>query len=237
MALGLTDWIETHVKPARQIPPRRLSEEFFFRDPLRPMYSDNHYFFSPADGVILYQKIVAPDEAVVDLKGTAYTLREALRDPTYAKESLIIGIFMTLYDVHVNRIPFAGRLSYRWLPPLETHNHPMLDVELRLFEELKISVGEGRYLRSNERVLNRIFAPDLRMSYSLVQLADYDVRCITPFELRQNWPCAQNQRFSQVRFGSQVDLIVPLSESFEFTPILQPGMHVEAGLDPLISIS
>jgi phosphatidylserine decarboxylase len=44
-------------------------------------------------------------------------------------------------------------------------------------------------------------------------------------------------RFSQVRYGSQVDLIIPLSSKFEFTPIQQTGHHIEAGIDPLVRVT
>jgi phosphatidylserine decarboxylase len=47
----------------------------------------------------------------------------------------------------------------------------------------------------------------------------------------------QNERFSVVRYGSQVDLIVPLSERFDFTPVFPSGVHVEGGLDPLLEVS
>ncbi len=71
----------------------------------------------------------------------------------------------------------------------------------------------------------------------MLQIADFDVDSILPFELKQNRPFSQNKRFSQIRYGSQVDLIVPLSERFEFTPTQQTGMHVEAGIDTLIKIT
>jgi phosphatidylserine decarboxylase len=48
---------------------------------------------------------------------------------------------------------------------------------------------------------------------------------------------AQNQRFSMIRYGSQVDLIIPLSEQYLYTPVLGAAMHVEAGLDPLVRIT
>jgi phosphatidylserine decarboxylase len=156
---------------------RWLSECHFFRDPIRPLFGDASYFFAPADGVVLYRKVVAPDEAVVDVKGVAYSLRDALREPSFDRPSLVIGIFMTFYDVHVNRIPLGGRLSYR------------------------------------------------------------DIDCILPFERKQGRHFAQNQRFSQIRYGSQVDLVVPLSPSFELSPLVEVGVHVEAGVDRLIRIA
>jgi phosphatidylserine decarboxylase len=86
-------------------------------------------------------------------------------------------------------------------------------------------------------MLNTIFSIELQQKYYILQIADYDVDCITPFHLKQNKHFAQGQRFSQIRYGSQVDLIIPLSESFEFVPLLQSGMHVEAGVDPIVKIS
>ena len=236
MPKKLQDWLETDVRPFRDKPLTWLSQYHFFRDPIRPTYSDLSYFFSPADGIILYQREVDPDECIVEIKGRAYSLRDAMRDPHYDARSLVIGIFMTFFDVHINRIPFPGRLSYRELEPLHTYNWPMLGVEKSLLTDLSFDMSSAGYLHNNQRMLNRVYAPGLRDYYYILQIADYDVNCIMPFQLKQNSPFAQNQRFSQIRYGSQVDLIIPLSERFRFTPILEPGLHVKAGLDALIRI-
>ncbi|MDX1345621.1 MAG: hypothetical protein R3179_06955, partial [Sedimenticolaceae bacterium] len=92
------------------------------------------------------------------------------------------------------------------------------------------------YLFNNQRVLNRIFSMDLRETYYILQVADYDVDAITPFRLKQNQHFAQNERFSQIRYGSQVDLIITLSDRYNYRPLLDVGMHVEAGIDPLVRI-
>ncbi|MDD5035140.1 MAG: phosphatidylserine decarboxylase [Methylococcaceae bacterium] len=215
---------------------RYLSEQHFFRDPARPMYSDTSYFFSPADGVILYQKTVGPAECLVEIKGKNYTLRQALRDDCFNQSCLVIGIFMSMYDVHVNRIPYTGNLSYKLLPAIETHNLPMLAVEDALLGEALRPCDEADYLFSNQRMLNKVYAPSLEITYYILQIADYDVATILPFELGQNHPFAQNRRFSQIRFGSQVDLIIPLSERWTFETLLPDRMHVEAGVDPLVRI-
>src|SRR5881397_3707765 len=104
MSATLQEWVEMEVRPLRDKPMTWLSQRHFFRDPSRPSCSDTSFFFSPADGIILYQEVVAPDEAIVDIKGKPYRLRDAMRDEDYARRSLIIGIFMTFFDVHVNRI-------------------------------------------------------------------------------------------------------------------------------------
>jgi phosphatidylserine decarboxylase len=183
MAKSLKDWVEHDVAAVRDRSLAWLSQEFFFRDPTRPTYSDTNYFFSPADGIVLYQLTVDPDEPIVDIKGKRYSLQDAMRHPSYDKRSIVI------------------------------------------------------YLHNNQRMLNRVWAPDLGQSYYILQIADYDVDCIMPFQLKQNWPFMQNERFSVVRYGSQVDLIVPLSERFDFTPVFPSGVHVEGGLDPLLEVS
>jgi phosphatidylserine decarboxylase len=235
--MRLHEWLETEVRPFRDKPISWISQYHFFRDPMRPTYSDTSCFFSPADGIILYQRTVEPDECILDMKGKDYSLRDAMRDPDFSAPSLVIGIFMTFFDVHVNRIPYPGLLSYKATDPIDTYNRPMLDVEISILEDLRISMDSLEYLHNNQRMINQIYSPELSQSYYLLQIADYDVDCITPFQLKQNHPVVQGQRFSQVRYGSQVDLIVPLSPRFEFTTIQETGDHVEAGITPLIRVT
>ena len=237
MAKSLKSWLETDVQPYRDKSIAWISQYHFFRDPVRPSYSDASCFFSPADGIILYQRAVQPDECIVDIKGRSYSLRDALRDPHYDAPSLVIGIFMTFFDVHVNRIPYSGHLSYRQLDPIDTYNHPMLDVEKSILGELRIASDTLGYLHFNQRMVNRIYSSTLGQSYYVLQIADYDVDCITPFCLQQNHPIGQGERFSQVRYGSQVDLIVPLSRRYDFATLQRIGSHVEAGQDPLVRIT
>lgn len=236
MAKRLDEWVRNDVAHLNKKPLKWLSEENFFRDPSRPMFSEPNYFFSPADGIIVYQCVVDAASPVIDIKGKPYSLRDGMQDPAFDKTCLVIGIFMTMYDVHVNRVPYDGFLSYKPLDPIGTFNHPMLDVERGLINELTIDHGSATYLHHNQRVLNRIYAPDLGESYYVLQIADYDVNCVTPFTLEQNTPVSQNQRFSQIRFGSQVDLILPLTKRYAFETVQEIGTHVEGGIDPLVAI-
>lgn len=236
MALTIEEWLGQKVEPYKDKSIRWLSEHHFFRDPMRPQFSDPAFFFSPADGIIIYQKVVDPREPIVEIKGTEYSLCEAMRCPRYDRKSLVIGIFMTFYDVHVNRMPYAGRVSYKELPPIDSYNYPMLSVETGFIEQLCVDIREANYLHNNQRILNRVDSPALHDRFYVLQVADYDVDSITPFELKQNQQFAQNARFSQIRYGSQVDLIVPLSDRYDFEFVHDVGVHVEAGVDPLIRI-
>jgi len=237
MAKTLEEWIDSDVRPYQDKSVAWLSQHHFFRDPSRPTYSDLSYFFAPADGVIVYQRTVEPEEEIVDIKGRPYSLREALREPDFKLCSLVIGIFMTFLDVHVNRIPYPGQLSYKELDPIDTYNHPMLDVEKSIFDDLRIPTEAMGYLHHNQRMVNRVYSSELGGTYYILQIADYDVDCITPFDLKQNQAVAQGERFSMIRYGSQVDLVVPVSRRFDFELLQETGNHVEAGIDPLIKLT
>lgn len=237
MPKTLKTWIESEVKEVKSKPLRWLAERYFFRDPSRPVFSNVHFFYAPADGIVLYVKTVAPDECIVDIKGKSYSLVTAMHCKDQLKDCLVIGIFMTFYDVHVNRVPYAGRLSYKELESICSYNYPMIDVEKAIINEVVPFTKSAAYLFNNQRVLNRVYSLELKQHYYILQIADYDVDCITPLKLKQNQAFAQNQRFSQIRYGSQVDLIIPLSSIFNFEPIIDMGMHVQAGIDPLVRIS
>ena len=236
MAKSLCEWVASDVRPLRDQSLAWLSQHYFFRDPARPTYSDPSYFFSPADGVIVYESVVAPQDAILDIKGKRYSLQQALRDETFDRASLVIGIFMTFFDVHINRVPYPGRLSYREEDPIDTYNHPMLQVENDLLDDLRIKTDSLGYLHHNQRMINRIYAEALGRSYYVLQIADYDVDCITPFNVKQNQPVCQGERFSQIRYGSQVELIIPLGGPYHFATVQETGDHVEAGIDPVVEV-
>ena len=237
MAQKLEDWLDTEVEELSKLPVGDLSNTFFFRDPMRPNYIDYQHFYSPADGVILYQKIVEDiNDPIIEIKGKNYTLPQVVGDKNYNKPSLVIGIFMTFYDVHINRIPYSGVLSYKPLDPIESVNKPMLAVEKDILE-MAINPNNMGYLHYNQRMWNKIYSPSLNYNYYLIQIADEDVNNIAPFVNHQHEMMEQNSRFSLIRWGSQVDLVLPLDERFNFELLLENEMHVNAGLDKLIKIN
>ena len=235
MAEKLEDWLNGEVAELSKLPVGELSNTFFFRDPIRPTYIDHEHFYSPADGTILYQKVVQPNEQVLEIKGIDYTIQDVMGDSEYNKPSLVIGIFMSFYDVHVNRIPYGGVLKYRHMEPIESMNKPMLAVEKDILNKV-INPNNMEYLKYNERMFNQVYVPSLDYTYYLIQIADEDVNVIAPFK-HQGDLCAQNERFSLIRWGSQVDLVLPLDSRYNFETVLDDTMHVNAGLDKLIKIN
>ena len=235
MAEKLEDWLNGEVAELSKLPVAELSNTFFFRDPVRPTYIDNEHFYSPADGTILYQKVCHPGEQVLEIKGIDYTIQDVMGDKNYNKRSLVIGIFMSFYDVHINRIPYGGVLKYKNLEPIESTNKPMLAVEKDILNKV-INPNNMDYLKYNERVLNTVYNSTLDYTYHIVQIADEDVNVIAPFK-QQGDLCTQNERFSLIRWGSQVDLVLPIDKRFSFELLLKETMHVNAGLDKLIKIN
>ena len=236
MAKTLDQWIATDVAKAEKLGVTKLSTEFFFRDPSRPNYIDHEHFYSPADGVILYQKFIKdPTQPVVEIKGMNYTLQDVMGDKDYNKPSLVIGVFMSFYDVHINRVPYGGIIRYKRLEPIESTNKPMLAIEKDILNKT-INPDNLEYLKYNERMLNEFYIPSLDYKYYVLQIADEDVNVIAPFHEQDNL-LVQNERFSLIRWGSQCDLVLPLDDRFNFEIYQDDHVHVEAGVDQLVKVS
>ena len=237
MAKKLEEWLDTDVEEMSKHSVGELSNLYFFRDPLRPNFIDYEHFYSPADGVILYQKFLEDaNDPVVEVKGVNYTLKDILGNKNYDKPSLVIGVFMTFYDVHINRIPYGGRLTYKNLDPIESTNKPMLATEKDILN-MAINPNNLDYIKNNERMCNKIYNSIIDYTYYVVQIADEDVNVIQHFTTDQNEIFSQNERFSLIRWGSQCDLILPLDDRFDFEILQDDTDHVKAGLDKLVKIN
>jgi phosphatidylserine decarboxylase len=208
----------------------------FHRDPMRPIYLDPTVFYSPADGIVLYaRESIGPDQRIVDIKGQKFTVRDILDDQDYDRDSMVVSVFMTKLDVHVNRIPTAGAMSeYHRSPWLYTPNVSMLLEEEDIINRKQPKTKDMDYMFRNERVVMRVYAPVISDFYFVVQVAEKDVDEIA------NW--GNNSHFSQcsrygiVRFGSQCDLIVPVDGPKRFELLAKENYHVKAGVDALIRI-
>ena len=70
----------------------------------------------------------------------------------------------------------------------------MLDTEKGLLEYYSFDKERAVYLCYNQRMINKIYSPELKLTYYILQIADYDVNSILPFELKQNRFLFQNQK-------------------------------------------
>ncbi len=235
MSKSIKDWIKS-IEPYKKMADENPEEYYgthFFRDPLRPQMIDCDHIYSPADGVIVDQGMVEADEEIVDIKGIQYTPQKLLEDETFDKKSLVISIFMSQYNVHVNRLPTDGNVFWKKVAPLQTLNKPML------FEERDIMKGQIDYKdmgypTKNGRMINTIY--NGRYTYYLIQICDPDVSVIAPFDTDQGVHYSQNERFSVVRYGSQVTLILPIVDCWEFVTKEEVKRVVEGGVDKLVHL-
>ncbi len=144
---------------------------YFFRDPERLITSEGKAILSPADG-----RVIQVDSCVEEkfLKGPA----------------LKVSIFMSLFDVHINRIPFSGKIVDLLYQP-------------------------GKFFRANlpkASVINEqntLFleaADGTRLVF--IQIAGLIARRIICW-VRRGDEVAKGQRFGLIAFGSRVDLYLP----------------------------
>jgi phosphatidylserine decarboxylase len=170
----------------------------FFRDPpRRPESNDPHIFVSPADGTISAVIRVAHHEAT---NGPA----------------LVIRIFLSVLDVHINRAAQEGTV-------------------------VNIRHQPGRYLdarmaagaRVNENLLLTLQLDDGR-KYGIRQISGAIARRIVcPVKVGDR--LLRGQRYGMIQFGSTTELI--LAQSDQATSLVSEGTRVYAGRTSLARLS
>lgn len=238
MAEKLEDWINSHVKNYKSMDDGDIYYGKFFREENRPIIRDPLAFYSPADGTIFYQRKVRPDQKLLEVKGKKYALTDLMmEDDLKDIDYYVMGIFMSYYDVHVNRIPTDGVLKYTYLDSIKSNNLPMIFVEKGIFaNDLNYKNLDAEYLFNNERMRNDIRYMKKGINYTVMQIADKDVDNITPFSVDNPDNFTQCERFSFIRWGSECDLIIPSHPRYDFKFVQKELYHVKAGIDKVVQI-
>jgi phosphatidylserine decarboxylase len=160
---------------------------YFFRNPKREIPNLRNIVLSPADGKIIH-------------------VGEFEEDRFLKEKSLKVSIFMSLFDVHLNRAPVSGKVLERnYLP--------------------------GRFLIANvekSSLLNEqnavILETEDRLKILLIQIAGFVARRIVCYA-KTGDTLRRGEIFGLIRFGSRVDLYLPP----EVKPIVRVGQHVKGG--------
>lgn len=163
----------------------------FWRTPNRKMNVQPNEIVSPADGNIIYIKKVAAGDVPVSIKkGVSAKLSEITQSDLLKQESWLIGINMTPFDVHKNCAPVSG--------------------EVVLNKHIKgsfLSLKDPNAIVRNER--NTLIIKTKEDDYfGIVQTASKLVRRIDTY-VEEGQGIKQGDWFGMIRFGSQVDLILP----------------------------
>jgi phosphatidylserine decarboxylase len=154
----------------------------FFRDPVRTTPSGEGLIIAPADGLVTMITNVPPP-------------RELLGEDGLADDPVVrVSIFMSVFDVHINRTPIAGTI-------------------------LKVVYIAGKFLNAdldkasedNERQHILVEGADgTRVAFT--QIAGLVARRIVPW-VKAGDRVATGQRVGLIRFGSRVDVYLPAGTS------------------------
>ncbi|MES2903721.1 MAG: phosphatidylserine decarboxylase [Pseudomonadota bacterium] len=147
----------------------------FFRDPIRTTPTDPKLIIAPADGLVtMVTRVPAPPELASELPG----------------EFTRVSIFMSVFDVHINRTPISGTIR-------------------------KIAYIPGKFLNAdldkasedNERQHFLVERED-GAKIAFTQIAGLVARRIMSF-VAEGDRVAAGERIGLIRFGSRVDVFLP----------------------------
>ena len=165
---------------------------------------------SPADGTVVYAKVVEPGEEVVTIKqGAGASVNDIVREHLTLRK-VLIGIFMSPFDVHFNRAPLSGQIRFIRHYPAVRKNLHMGSMHLRSLLQLAPLYRNSLHIVQNERTVTKIdgeFRGETLSCY-VIQIAGGSVRGIDSF-FREGERMERGEIFGMIRIGSQVDLVVP----------------------------
>ena len=155
----------------------------FFRDPHRVTPHDERFVVSPADGLVtLIRKVPPPHELVAE---------DGSGSPGMSAEPVTrVSIFMSVFDVHINRSPIAGTIRRVVYIPGK-----FLNADLDKASE------------DNERQHFLVERSD-GLQIGFTQIAGLVARRIIPF-VKAGDMVAAGRRVGLIRFGSRVDVYLP----------------------------
>jgi phosphatidylserine decarboxylase len=165
----------------------------FFRDPHRSGSERHVDVLSPADGTVVLIKDV-PDGEIW---------------PGLTRQ---VSILMSVFDVHVNRAPMAGRIVYYRYTP-----------------DAKLSLS---HKSSEENEQNLIVMTDHRgATLAFRQIAGLLARRIV-FDKKEGDTVARGERIGMIKFGSRVDVFFPPLAKI----LVKPGDKPKVGLTVIAEI-
>jgi len=154
----------------------------FFRDPIRTTPTGEGLVVAPADGLVTMIATVPPPRELVG--------EDALPDEPVIR----VSIFMSVFDVHINRTPIAGTITR------------IVYIAGKFFNADLDKASED-----NERQHILVEGEDgTRVAFT--QIAGLVARRIVPW-IKVGDRVAAGQRIGLIRFGSRVDVYLPVGTS------------------------
>ena len=155
----------------------------FFRNPERYPPEDPSALLSPADGrVCLIEEVPLPEELYA----------EGGAKPSLAADEKVwrVSVFMSVFNVHVNRMPFAGTVVRKAYVPGKFLNASL-----------------DKASKDNERCAYLV-RTESGAEYGVVQIAGLVARRIVPL-VNEGESRARAEVFGLIRFGSRLDVYLP----------------------------
>ncbi len=200
---------------------------WFFRNPPRRCPLGEN-LVSPADGRVVYvEKVRSGSEVFSIKKGVSARLEDITREDL-GKEKILIGIFMSPFNVHYNRAPLSGTVELiRHYPPTGK-NLNMASMHFRAVFRIPPYYKNSLHIVRNERTVTKIQGCFRNASIPcyIVQIAGRTVRAIVSF-YREGANVGKGDVFGMVRIGSQVDIVVPFLDGMRLK--VKAGDKVRAG--------
>jgi phosphatidylserine decarboxylase len=193
LGLLLSPWLVT---PLAVIAPVWVFVVYFFRDPERTIPTDTDAVLSPADGTV---REVAEVDAPHLPGGRA----------------LLVSIFLSVFNVHVNRVPRSGRVT-----------------EVRYFPGRFLDARRPECHLGNEQLwidLEDTAGTPLQVK----QIAGAIARRIVCW-LRPGEDVRGGDRYGMIKFGSRTDLLLPVAAVAEIA--VKVGDKVHGGSTVLLRL-
>jgi phosphatidylserine decarboxylase len=179
----------------------------FFRDPYRLCPQDKNLLLSPADGRITDIETVESQMANGD--------KRLATSDKLAGATLRIGIFLSIFDVHINRAPCNVKV--------EGITYKKGRYKIACYPQ------SGRVNESNELQLIRTDSPKDRLIVR--QISGAIARRIV-CDARQGQELSGGEKFGMIKFGSRTELHVPAGENIKC--LVKIDDKVKAGITPLV---
>jgi phosphatidylserine decarboxylase len=162
----------------------------FYRDPERKLPENDKIAVSPADGRIIYIREIQKGKIPISIKGRSnIALSDLAKTNILNEDAYLIGIMMTLFDVHVTRAPIAGKVI------LNSH-----------YSGKFLSLKNSAAITENER--NIIVLKSGSLLAAIVQIASKQVRRIVSY-ITEGDDVQLGERVGAILLGSQVDVVLP----------------------------
>ena len=147
---------------------------YFFRDPERIVPTEQNILVSPADGTVA-SIIEASGPKELEMEGETFTR---------------ISVFLSVFDVHVNRLPLSGEIAaLRYVPGefLDAADENASELNERQYVQIKDEAGD---------------------TFVVSQVAGLVARRIL-CDLSVGQQGNRGDRFGLIRFGSRTDIYLP----------------------------